>query len=153
MMSIISAQLESLKQKFKPKPIPLKRFERPKEFACFGFNITDLDVKFSDGYIQVDANYVEVDLPSSFVCEQLSTSLSQSPEKILEMIKGTIAPTVRENLKHAFEEEKKVAPEGGLGTRGNQKRRERPARKHKDPPVLPKVPEIQIPEELLRDDL
>ena len=68
---MLGAQLEQMKKKFKPKPFPLKDFPNPKELACFGFNLTNIDIKFNNGFIQVDANYITVAEPKSFICETL----------------------------------------------------------------------------------
>lgn len=60
------------------------------------------------------------------------------------MIKGTIAPTVRENLKHAFEEEKVVKEDKQVGE-DRRARKERPGRRDrgpKEPRVVPKIPDI-----------
>ena len=64
--------------------------------------MTNLDVKFANGWIQLDANYIEVPEPKSFKCETLTAYLKSTPDKIFEMIKG-YAPEVKEKLKGAFE--------------------------------------------------
>ena len=99
---MLGAQLEQMKKKFKPKPFPLKDFPNPKELACFGFNLTNIDIKFNNGFIQVDANYITVAEPKSFICETLQSSLKASPEKILELVKGYV-PGMKDKLKDAFQ--------------------------------------------------
>lgn len=81
--SLIGAQLEQMKKKFKPKPFPLRDFPSPKELSCFGFNLTNIDIKFNDGFIQLDANYISVPETNSFICETLQSSLKASPENVL----------------------------------------------------------------------
>jgi len=44
---------------------PLKKFNNPEEFSCLGFNLTDLDVKVNQGYVQVNSNYIKVEKPNN----------------------------------------------------------------------------------------
>jgi hypothetical protein len=100
----VQAQIEQIKKRFsRTKPIYLRNFTNPAEFSCFGFNITDIDVRFNDNYFQVDANYIEVPEPKSFVCEKLTSSLSGSPDKVLETLRSVIAPHLKNTMKNAFE--------------------------------------------------
>ena len=167
---MLGAQLEQMKKKFKPKPFPLKDFPNPKELACFGFNLTNIDIKFNNGFIQVDANYITVAEPNSFICETLQSSLKASPEKILELVKGYV-PGMKDKLKDAFQggDDDDIVDEESYDEETGEYRK-RKTRSALNPGKKPAVrgpggkrmpqkgqademPEIQIPEELLREDL
>ena len=61
--SMLGYQLETMKKYLTPITIPLKTFINPKELSCLGFNLTNLLVKINKGFLQFNANYVNVDHP------------------------------------------------------------------------------------------
>lgn len=63
--SLIGVQLDQIKKGFKPNLFPLKNFDNPKEFECFGFNFTNLDVIINKGFLQINGNYKRIDEPSN----------------------------------------------------------------------------------------
>lgn len=97
LQSLLGVQLDQFKKGFKPNPVPLKNFRNPGEFQCLGFNLTNLDVLINQGFIQIDAHYINIDEPNKFICDGFESMLRQTPDKIFDMLGGYV-PGMKKKL-------------------------------------------------------
>lgn len=82
--SMANLQMEALKKSFKEIPVSIGDIVRknPKELACLGFNLSDLDLSFAKGFAQLSAYYKDANPPSKEVCDKFLQDLKNAPEKI-----------------------------------------------------------------------
>lgn len=86
--SMIGYQLDNIKKYMNPAIIPLKKFNNPKELSCLGFNLTNVFVKVNKGFLQLNANYIDVAEPvDEAACEVLKAALRKDPTKLVEDFK------------------------------------------------------------------
>jgi len=57
--------------------------QNPKELACLGFNVADIDATFKKSQVQLSAYYKKVDSMDARMCKIFMDELIQSPKKIL----------------------------------------------------------------------
>lgn len=69
--------------------------KNPKEIACLGFNIADIDLSFRKSQIQLGAYYKEVPLPDKETCDAFFKEIRESPKKIVNQFNiGQESPLV-----------------------------------------------------------
>lgn len=82
----LNVQFEQVISLMKPYEIPLKNPPTPKEVECLGFKLTDLNVGFKKGYMEIGCGYKTVDVPSDpKTCESFMNALRNGPSEIMDM--------------------------------------------------------------------
>lgn len=95
--SVINIQLDNMKKEFKELPFFLKNLlqAQPKELACFGFNMADLDVSFKKSQVQVSAYYKDTKYANKELCEKFIEELRKSPDRFLDKFNDPSNPFMK----------------------------------------------------------
>lgn len=81
----LNIQLEQFISMMPSKDIPLAKPPSPKELECLGLKLTDMDLKFKKGYLEVTFGYRKVKFPSNpMVCEKFLEYIRRGPSDFLE---------------------------------------------------------------------
>ena len=102
LQSMANLQMETLKKAFKEYPLKIGDIlsKNPKELACLGFNVSDVDVSFAKGFAQLSAYYKEVkNPPSKEVCNRFLDDLKDAPNKIQQKVAEVSDSPVFKDLK------------------------------------------------------
>ena len=78
--------------------------KNPKELACLGFNVADLDVTFKKSAMQVSAYYKDVKYTDKALCDKFLQELRESPNKIIDQFNSK----TNNPLMKAFQESQKL---------------------------------------------
>jgi hypothetical protein len=79
----INVQMEQMiKMMIKPYEIPIKSIPYPKEMECLGVQLSDLDLKFRKGFMEMSIDYTEVETMSGPNCDEFLTALREGPKKL-----------------------------------------------------------------------
>merc|ERR1712127_269346 len=82
----MNVQFEQAISMLKPYEIPLKNPPTPKEVECLGFKLSDLNVSFKKGYMEVGCGYKPVKSPiDPATCESFMDALRNGPSEIMDM--------------------------------------------------------------------
>lgn len=84
--SVTNIQLENIKKMFKEFPFYMNDLlsKNPRELACLGFNVADLDVTFKKSQVMASAYYKETKYMDEKLCKSFMDELRQSPKKIID---------------------------------------------------------------------
>ena len=97
-----------------PFEIPMNNPPTPPEMECLGFKLSDADIKFKKGYLEMSCGYKLIDEPSQpAICEEFIRALREGPKEALEQGAGLFDGSVDPS---SFWEEKKKEMESRLGT-------------------------------------
>jgi len=58
-----NVQSDQLMKLLKPIDIPMKNLPTPAEVECLGIGLTDLNVRFKKGFVELSTGYKKVDKP------------------------------------------------------------------------------------------
>ena len=108
-----NVQFEQALKMVEPFEIPMNNPPTPPEVECLGFALSDADIKFKKGYLEMSCGYKLVDKPSNpALCESFIETLREGPKQALEdaggLFDGTLDPK-------AFYEQKTKELEERLG--------------------------------------
>lgn len=74
-------QFESMLKMVEPFEIPMNNPPTPPELECLGFKLSNADIKFKKGYLEMDCGYKLIDTPSNpAICEQFIDALREGPK-------------------------------------------------------------------------
>ena len=91
----LNVQLENLLKMAEPIEIPTNNPPTPAEMECLGFKLSDADIKFKRGYLELSCGYKLIDKPSNpQVCDEFITALREGPKQALEQGQGLFDGTV-----------------------------------------------------------
>ena len=64
-----------------PFEIPMNNPPTPPELECLGFRLSDADIKFKKGYLEMSCGYKTVDKPiDEKICETFIEALREGPK-------------------------------------------------------------------------
>lgn len=66
----------------KPFEFPLKNLPTPPEMECLGIGLTDLNINFKKGFVELTTGYKKVDKPRDLkLCDKFISALTQGPRQ------------------------------------------------------------------------
>jgi len=96
-----------------PFEIPMNNPPTPPEVECLGFKLSDADIKFKKGFLEMSCGYRLVDKPSQpEVCDEFIRALREGPKEAMKEAEGLLDGTMNPQ---AFWAGKKKEMEGRLG--------------------------------------
>lgn len=82
LVSGFNLQMDQLFKMIKPFEMPMKNLPTPKEMECLGITLSDLNLNFKKGYVEMTCGYKKVDKPSDpKVCEKFFEALTEGPKQ------------------------------------------------------------------------
>ena len=104
-----NVQMDTLFKMIKPYELPMKNLPTPPEVECLGIALSDLNVNFKKGYVEVSAGYRKVDEPRDpKICKKFIEALAEGPKGAkdsLDDLFGGMSPTeYLEDKKKSLEE-------------------------------------------------
>ena len=88
----------------------------PPEMECLGFKLSNADIKFKKGYLEMSCGYKLIDEPSDpDICEKFIRSLREGPKEALEQGAGLFDGSV--DPASFWEDKKKEMEERLTGTK------------------------------------
>jgi len=79
----VNVQMEQMiKMMLKPYEIPIKSIPYPKEMECLGVQLSDLDLKFRKGFMEMSIDYTEVETMTGPSCVEFLTALREGPKRL-----------------------------------------------------------------------
>ena len=86
-VSGFNVQMETLFKAIPPYEIPMKNLPSPEELGCLGIKLSDLNVNFKKGYVEVSCGYQKVESdPDPVLCEEFIQALTEGPKKAQESV-------------------------------------------------------------------
>ena len=80
-----NVKLEELLKLAEPIEIPMNNPPTPAEMECLGFKLSDADIKFKRGYLELSCGYKLVNKPiDESICEEFINALREGPKQALE---------------------------------------------------------------------
>ncbi len=64
LVSGFNVQMDNLFKLIKPYEMPMKNLPSPKEMECLGITLSDLNLNFRKGYLELTCGYKKVKKPS-----------------------------------------------------------------------------------------
>jgi hypothetical protein len=81
----INVQMEQvIKMAMKPYEIPIASIPYPKEMECLGVQLSDLDLKFRKGFMEMSIDYNPVETMTGPDCDAFISALRHGPKQIKE---------------------------------------------------------------------
>ena len=82
-----NAQMDTLFKAVPPYEMPMKNLPQPEELDCLGIQLSDLNVNFKRGYVEVSCGYKKVEKPRSpELCDAFIQALAEGPKKAQESV-------------------------------------------------------------------
>jgi hypothetical protein len=79
----INVQMEQMiKLLMKPYEIPIRSIPYPKEMECLGVRLSDLDLKFRKGFMEMSIDYEEVESLTGDDCDKFISALRNGPSEL-----------------------------------------------------------------------
>ena len=79
--------MDQLFKVVKPLDMPMKNLPTPPEMECLGFALSDLNLNFKKGYVEVTCGYKKVDQPRKpEVCAGFIEALKKGPQKAKDSV-------------------------------------------------------------------
>lgn len=66
----------------KPYEIPIRSIPYPKEMECLGVRLSDLDLKFRKGFMEMSIDYEEVESLTGDDCDKFISALRNGPSEL-----------------------------------------------------------------------
>lgn len=80
-----NVQFEQLLKMVEPLEIPMNNPPTPAEVECLGFKLSNADIKFKKGYLEMSCGYKLVDKPiNEEICDEFIRALREGPKQALE---------------------------------------------------------------------
>jgi len=77
-----NVQSDQLMKMIKPVEIPMKNLPTPAEMECLGIGLTDANVNFKKGFVELTTGYKKVDTPRDpKLCDKFIEALTQGPRQ------------------------------------------------------------------------
>lgn len=74
--------MDQLMKLIKPVEFPLKNLPTPAEMECLGIGLTDLNVNFKKGFVELTTGYKKVDKARDpELCDKFISALTQGPRQ------------------------------------------------------------------------
>lgn len=124
--------------------------KNPKELACLGFNVADLDISFKKSQCQFTAYYKDVKHYNKKICDKFLDELRKQPQKVMDQFGDEKNPFMKA-LKDSQAKVKKDLVEEGVLNEEKEKESEEVKEEVKEEPAEP-VQDIKV-EETMHSDL
>ena len=82
-----NVQSDGVMKLLKPIDIPMKNLPTPPEVECLGIGLTDLNVHFKKGYVELTTGYKKVDKPRDpKLCDKFIDTLTKGPRQAKDSV-------------------------------------------------------------------
>lgn len=79
--------MEQMIKLLKPKEFPIYNPPSPRELECLGMKLSDMNLLFRKGYLELSFDYRKVSQPSDpEVCERFMKMMQKGPDGLAEQI-------------------------------------------------------------------